>query len=71
MITYFTIMVLSYHVQGEYVQSRIVFPSAQACGDALPAYYEPVYAFDKGSMAQCEVTDIISKTTRPKARPNF
>jgi hypothetical protein len=71
MISYFTIMVLSYHVQGEYVQSRIVFPSAQACGDALPAYYEPVYAFDRDSMAQCEATGIASKSIRPKARPNF
>ena len=69
MIEYFTIMILSYHVQGEYLQSRIIFPSAQACGDALPAYYEPIYAFDKDSMAQCERTNILSKTIRPKARP--
>lgn len=71
MITYFTVMILTYHLDGERLQSKILFPSAQACGDALPLYHEPVYAFDKGSMAQCEVTDIISKTTRPKARPNF
>jgi len=50
-------------------QSERVFPSAKSCGDALPAYYEPIYAFDKNSMAQCERTDEMSKTIRPKPRP--
>jgi hypothetical protein len=46
-----------------------LFPSAELCGDALSAYYGPIYAFDKNSMAQCERTDELSKTIRPKPRP--
>jgi len=69
LIEYFTIMVLSYHIQGEFVRSSIVFPSAQECGDALSAYYDPIYAFDRNSMVQCERTDVVSKIIRPKVRP--
>lgn len=69
MVEFFTVLVLTYTVGGYEVQSRILFPSAKLCGDALPAYYEPIYAFDKNSMAQCERTDEMSKTIRPKLRP--
>ena len=69
MLEFFTVLVLTYTVGGYEVQSRVLFPSAKLCGDALSAYYEPIYAFDKNSMAQCERTDEMSKTIRPKLRP--
>jgi len=69
MITYYTVMILSYTLDGEYLQSKILFPNAKACGDALTAYYEPIRAFDSDSMAQCKRTNVMSKTLRPKARP--
>jgi len=68
-VEFFTVLMLTYTVGGYGVQSRILFPSAKLCGDALPAYYEPIYAFDTNSMAQCERTDEMSKTIRPKLRP--
>lgn len=69
MVEFFTVLVLTYTVGGYEVQSRVLFPSATLCGDALPAYYEPIYAFDKNSMAQCERTNRMSKSIRPKLRP--
>ena len=38
-------------------------------GEMLPAYYEPVYAFDKNAIGQCKQTDVLSSTIRPKAKP--
>jgi len=70
-IEYFTILMLTYSISGETLQSTTFFPSADACGDALPAYYEPVYAFDKNAIGQCKQTDVLSSTIRPKAKPSI
>ena len=70
MITYYTVLILGYTLGGEYLQSKILFPNAKACGDALTAYYEPIRAFDRESVAQCYRTDTMSTTIlRPRARP--
>tara|TARA_R110000824_G_scaffold7516_3_gene34069 strand:- start:1027 stop:1266 length:240 start_codon:yes stop_codon:yes gene_type:complete len=69
-MTYFTVMILSYTLSGEPIQSKILFPSAKACGDALTTYYEPIRAFDKDSSAHCIKTKMLSMTLRPKARPD-
>ena len=68
-MTYFTVLILAYSLGGEDLQSKILFPSARTCGDALTAYYEPIRAFDKNSSAHCVQTDVISNSFRPKARP--
>jgi len=70
-VEYFTILMLTYSISGETVQSTTFFPSAGACGDALPAYYEPVYAFDKNAIGQCKKTDAMSVTIKPKPRPDM
>mgnify|MGYP003115475624 CR=1 FL=1 len=66
---FFTVLVLTYALNGHFIESKTVFPSQRACGDALPDYYEPIYKFDKESMGQCIVTDTVSKSIRPKMRP--
>ncbi len=71
MVEYFTILMLTYSISGETLQSSTVFPSAEACGGALPAYYEPVYAFDKNAIGQCKKTDAMSVTIKPKPRPDM
>ena len=71
MVEYFTILMLTYSISGETVQSTTLFPNADACGDALPAYYEPVYAFDKNAIGQCKKTDAMSVTIKPKPRPDM
>jgi len=69
LIEHFTILVLTYTVGSYDLQSKTLFPSMKECGDALSAYYKPIYAFDKDSMGQCIETDVMSKSIRPKLRP--
>ena len=68
-MTYFTVLILSYTLAGEHLQSKILFPDPKSCGDALTAYYEPIRAFDKNSSAHCVETNVLSKSPRPKPRP--
>ena len=69
MLSFYTVMVLTYTLEGERLQSKILFPSSQACSDALPDYQDHLYQFDRGAMAACDVTDLPSKSIRPRARP--
>ena len=32
---FYTVLVLSYTLNGDYLQAKVIFPSARACGDAL------------------------------------
>ena len=66
---YFTIMILTYTLAGEPFQSKILYTSYKRCGDALVSVHDTIYEMDRGAMAQCEITDIPSKSIRPKARP--
>ena len=67
---FYTVLVLSYTLNGDYLQSKVIFPSARACGDALPAYYEPVYALDRNAIGQCLKTNTPSMSIKPKRKPN-
>ena len=69
-LLFYTVLVLSYTLNGDYLQSEVIFPSARACGDALPAYYEPVYALDRNAIGQCLKTDTLSGSIKPKRKPN-
>ena len=68
---FYTVLVLSYTLNGGYLQAKVVFPSYKSCGDALPAYYEPVYAIDREAIGQCLKTDALSNSIKPKARPKI
>ena len=68
---FYTVLVLSYTLNGDYLQSKVVFPSYKACGDALPAFYEPIYAIDRGAIGQCLKTDVLSNSIKPKTRPKI
>lgn len=67
---FYTVLVLSYTLNGDYLQSEVIFPSARACGNALPAYYEHVYALDRNAIGQCLKTDTLSGSIKPKRKPN-
>jgi len=69
MINFFTVMILTYTANEEELQSKILFPSLQACSEALAPIYEPIEKYFTETMAQCSVTDIPSKSIRPRARP--
>ena len=67
---FYTVLVLSYTLNGDYLQSNIIFPSARACGDALPDYHDHVYALDRNAIGQCLKTEVISTSIKPKRRPD-
>ena len=69
MLEWFTIMVLTYSANGEELQSKVLFPSQAACSAAMHAFHETIDASFPGTMTQCVVSDIPSKSIRPKARP--
>lgn len=69
MFKVWTILVLTYVVDGETMQTELIFPSAEACGQALSVIYEPIYEHYPDSMGQCIPTDVVSNTVRPRARP--
>ena len=69
MIEFFAVMIITYSVAGEEVQSKIAFPSHQACSAAMDAFHDRINGHFPGAMTQCEQTHIISKSIRPKARP--
>jgi len=67
---FFTLMIITITVpdHGE-MQSVLVYPSYEACGEALPAVYETIRPHYPDSMAQCHATPQLSASLRPKARP--
>jgi hypothetical protein len=73
-MTYWTVLVLTIFVNGQQMQSRLLFPSMKACGDASAVIYHTyVKTYFTNSMAQCEKSAIPSKglgiSQRPKPRP--
>jgi hypothetical protein len=74
MTTYWTALVLTMFVDGHQMQSRLLFPSIKACGDASAVIYHTyVKPYFNNSIAQCEKSDIpsnpLTKIPRPKPRP--
>jgi hypothetical protein len=73
-MTYWTVLVLTMFVNGHEMQSRLLFPSMKACGDASAVIYHTyVKTHFRDSMAQCEKSALPSKglgvSQRPKPRP--
>ena len=66
---FYTVLVLSYTLNGDYLQSEVIFPSAKSCGDALPDYHDHVYALDRNAIGQCLKTEVISASIKPRRRP--
>lgn len=69
MTTFWTVLALTYAIDGDDYQSRIIFPSMAACGAAIDAMLAPIDEHYSDTMAQCQKSDILSATIRPKARP--
>ena len=69
MLKFFTVLVMQYQVNGEELQSKILYPSLEACIEALEPVYEPIHQHFKNTLARCDVTDIPSASIRPRARP--
>lgn len=66
---YFTLLILSYAVDGESLEARILTRSATDCAVALTAA-DPLFEALDAEAIRCISTGIPSSSTRPKARPN-
>jgi len=67
-MTFYTMLVLTYVIDGAEIQKKTLYRTAYECGNALPEVYEPNINMD--SMGQCIETDKISSiTSTPKLRP--
>jgi len=63
-------MIIAYTVEGEEITTKLLFPTEQACGQALSSIYSEIYKHYKESLAVCKPTDMPSRSrVRPKARP--
>jgi len=69
MTQFWTLMILTFTVpnHGE-MQSALLYPSAQACGEALPSVYETIRPHYEETAAMCRETRLLSASPRPKAR---
>lgn len=69
MTTFWTVLVLTYTIDGWEHQSRILLPSMAACGAAMDPIHETMEDYYDDTMSQCLESDVLSATIRPKARP--
>ena len=69
MLTFFTVLVITYSFNGEEVQSRLLYTSEWACSDALKRVEDFVDPDMEIEIAQCQRSDLISRSPRPKMRP--
>jgi len=70
MIKYFTVLILSYSVQGEDIQTKFLIESASDCDRLIRVLVEPTRTVIPNADAYCIVTDEMStKVMRPRARP--
>jgi hypothetical protein len=74
MTTYWTILAITFIVNGEMMTSKLLFPTMKSCGAAMNVlYYDHVQTHFKESMAQCVKSTLVSnkltKMPRPKPRP--
>jgi hypothetical protein len=64
-MTYWTVLVLTIFVDGQQMQSRLLFPSMKACGDASAVIYRAVIVYDisiRNNLKELnEVTAILEK----------
>jgi len=67
MTTFFTILILTYSVQGEELQMHMVYETEAKCSAAI-AVAETLVA--EPLAAQCIKSNLISWSPRPQARPD-
>jgi len=68
-MTFYTMLVLTYVIEGTEVQKKTLYRNAYECGNALPEAYKPYEDMD--SMGQCiETARASSSTFMPKLRPS-
>lgn len=71
---FFTALIFSYAINGEYTQGGLWFDTEARCETALrnsDELYETIFLLYEDVMAKCEKSDIVSGyTVRPRLRPD-
>ena len=65
----FTVLIALYAVNGEDVESRVLFPSAAECGNAIEHVHAALSASYDDVVILCDRTRLLSASPRPVARP--
>lgn len=69
MTTFFTVMIVTFSINNEEAQMRLLYTSAMACGNAIEAVEAAMDPALTIEMVQCKRSNLISGSPRPKPRP--
>jgi len=69
MLTFFTVMIITVSFNGQEAQTRLLYSSQQACSDAMRSAEALIDSAMTVEMVQCQQSNLISRSPRPKARP--
>ena len=78
MIEFFTVLILTYHIQGEAHHTTVIYDTEDRCQEAmdrgvmLPLYDQLYDLYGNDMMLRCYVTEEISKyPIRPRLKPSI
>jgi len=77
MIEFFTVLILTYHIQGEAHHTTVIYDTEDRCQEAMdrgvmmPLYEQLYDLYGNDMILRCYVTDQVSAYIRPKARPQI
>lgn len=69
MVTFFTVMVITFSLDTEEAQMRLLYTSEMACSDAMKTIETVVDPALEIEMLQCQRSEMMSRSPRPKSRP--
>lgn len=69
MVTFFTMMVITFSLDTEEAQMRLLYTSETACSDAMQTIETVVDPALHIEMLQCQRSEMMSRSPRPKSRP--
>lgn len=69
MVTFFTVMVITFSLDTEEAQMRLLYTSEMACSEAMQTIETVIDPTLEVEMIQCQRSNLISRAPRPPARP--
>ena len=68
-MTYYTILILAYMVDEEFIQTKYVLRSMRDCDHLIRIIVEPTQELYPQATAHCIRTDVMTPIVRPRMRP--
>ena len=75
MLEFFTVLVLTYHIQGEPWETKVLYDTEDRCQEAMdrgvlmPLYRQLTDLYGNDTIMRCHTSSFISKEIRPKMKP--